>query len=75
MAPSVKRWYDDLIEVFGDTAPYTDEDGKEHYQTDSDPEEKYRLTKLENLAKQGHGIPFSPSVQTALNVGKTVIRT
>ena len=32
-------------------------------------------SKLENPAKRGHGIPFSPSAQTALNVRKTVICT
>ena len=32
-------------------------------------------SKLENPAKQGHGIPFSSSAQPALNVGKTVICT
>ena len=32
-------------------------------------------SKLENLAKWGHSIPFSPSAQTAFNLEKTVICT
>ena len=52
---------EDPVEVFGDPAPHTEEDGKEHYQLGSDPEEKYMPCKLGNLAKRGHAIPFSSS--------------
>ena len=38
----------------------------------SDPEEKYLPSKLENPEKRSHNIPFSPSGQTAKNVGITI---
>ena len=63
------------IENFGDPIPHYDDEGNEHYHQGEDPEEKFIPSKLENPSKRGHGIPFSPSAQTALNVGRIVTCT
>ena len=63
------------IENFGDPIPHYDDEGNEHYHQGEDPEEKFIPSKLENPSKWGHGIPFSPSAQTALNVGIIVTST
>ena len=60
------------VEVFPDpTVPY-ELDGNLHYQPGSDPAEKFLPSKLENVEKCAHNIPFSPSAQTARNVGFTI---
>ena len=51
---------DGPIEKFGDPVPYQDDNGNEHYCLGDDP------------AKRKHGLPFSPTAQTALNVGMTM---
>ena len=63
------------IESYGDPIPQNDEEGNKHYHQGEDPEEKFIPSKLENPSKRGHGIPFSPSAQTALNVGRIVTCT
>ena len=39
------------------------------YRLGSDPEENYLPSKLEDPEKRPHNVPFSPSAQTAKNVG------
>ena len=63
------------IESFGDSILHIDDEGNKHYHQGEDPEEKFIPSKLENPSKTGRGIPFSPSTQTALNVGRTVTCT
>ena len=63
------------IESFGDPILHIDDEGKKHYHQGEDPEEKFIPSKLENPSKNGRGIPFSPSTQTALIVGRTVTCT
>ena len=62
------------IENFGDPISHNDDEGNEHYHQGEDPEEKF-IPKLENPSKGGHGIPLSPSTQTALKVGRIVTCT
>ena len=62
----------EIIKSFGDPIPHNDGESNEHFDQGEDPEEKFSPSKLENLSKRGHGIPFSPSAQTELNVGKIV---
>ena len=47
-------------------------ESKEHYIEGNDSEESHLPSKSHNPEKQGHGIPSSPSAQTAKNVGMTV---
>ena len=49
----------------GDPIPFTDDEG-------NDPEETYISSKLEDVTKRNHGMDFSPSAQTALNVGMVI---
>ena len=59
------------VEVFPDPVPY-ELDGNLHFQPFSHPAEKFLPSKLENVKKCAHNIPFSPSAQTAKNVGFTI---
>ena len=43
-----------------------------HYQPGSDPDEKFLPSVLEDVEKSAHNVPFSPSAQTAKNVGFTI---
>ena len=52
---------------------HNDDEGNKHYHQGEDPEEIFIPSKLENPSKRGHGISFSPSTQTALNIGRIVI--
>ena len=56
------------VEVFPVPVPY-ELDGNLHYQPGSDPAGKFLPSKLENVKKCAHSIHFSPSAQTAKNVG------
>ena len=58
--------------ALGDPVPYTDEEGITHYKQGDDPEEIFMPSKLEDITKRNHGIDFSPSAQTALNVGSII---
>ena len=58
---------DDEITVFPDPVP-TEVDGILHYQPDSDPSEKFLPSQLEDVEKNPHNIPFSPTANTAKNV-------
>ena len=60
------------IESFGDPIPQNNDKSNGHCHQREDPEEKLIPSKLENPSKRGHGIPFSPSAQMALNVGRIV---
>ena len=48
------------------------QDGKEHYERGSDPEEKFMSSKLHDPSTRSHGMKFSPTAQTAFNVGTTI---
>ena len=58
-------------DVFPDPVPY-DDDGTERYTQGSDPEEKFLPSVLLDSSKQPHGIPFTPTAQTAKNVHKII---
>ena len=51
--------------------PY-DDNGIERYKEGVDSDEKYLPSKLQDVTKQAHGLPFSPTAQTAKNTGLTV---
>ena len=59
------------ITVFPDPEPY-EIDGIVHYRPGSDPKEKYLPSKLEDPEKRPHNVPFSPTAQTATNVGRLI---
>ena len=44
-----------------------------HYSEGADPAEKFLPSVLEDVEKAAHGIPFSPSAQTAKTVGFTLV--
>lgn len=58
----------DEIDVFPDPVPQ-EMDGILHYNPGSDADEKFLPSKLLDVEKGSHNIPFSPSGQTAKNVG------
>ena len=60
------------IADFPDPIPFTDDDGVERYKEGVDAEEKSLPSKLLDVTKQHHGLPFSPSAQTARNTMRTV---
>ena len=60
------------IANFGEPVPSEIADGTIKYIIGSDPSEKYFPSKLEIPGKGTHKIPFTPTVQTAINVGKIV---
>ena len=60
------------IESFGDPVPFTDQEGVEHYKEGQDEEEKFLPSRLIDPTKRSHNIPFSPTAQTALNVGVSI---
>ena len=60
------------IANFGEPVPQEIADGTVKYILGSDPSEKFLPSKLENLGKRTHGIPFTPTPQTAINVGEIV---
>ena len=60
------------IDTFPDPVPI-ENDGVLHYTPGSDPTEKYLPSTLEDVEKSSHNIPFSPSAQTAKNVGFVIV--
>ena len=60
------------IADFPDPVPFEDEEGNQHYKEGTDPEEKYLPSKLADVSKQPHKVPFSPTAQTAKNVGAII---
>ena len=56
----------------GDPVPFTDEEGITYYKQGDEPEETYIPSKLEDVTKRNHGMDFSPSAQTASNVGMVI---
>ena len=60
------------IANFGELAPSEIADDTVKYILSSDPSEKFLPTKFENPGKRTHGTPFTPTAQTAINVGKIV---
>ena len=61
----------DEIDIFPDPVPQ-EIDGILHYNPGSDADEKFLPSKLEDVEKGSHNIPFSPTGQTAKNVGFVV---
>ena len=59
------------VTEFPDPEPYEIE-GVQHYRPGKDPSERYLPSKLEDAEKRPHNVPFTPSAQTAKNVGITV---
>ena len=59
------------IRPFPDPVPY-DDNGIERYKEGVDNDEKYLPSKLQDVTKQAHRLPFSPTAQTAKNTGLTV---
>ena len=57
------------IANFGEPVPSESADGTDKYILSSDPSGKFLPSKLENLGKRTHGIPFTPTAQFAINVG------
>ena len=58
------------IANFGEPIPSEIADGTVKYILHSDPSETFLTSKLENPGKHTHQIPFTPTVQTAINVGE-----
>ena len=56
------------IDIFPDPVPH-EVDGVLHYEPGSDAEEKFLPSTLEDVKKRPHNIPFSPTAQTAKNIG------
>ena len=57
----------ETIDAFPDPVP-NEIDGVLHCSEGTDPTEKFLPSVLEDVEKAAHGIPFSPSAQTAKNV-------
>ena len=60
------------IERFPDSIPYTDVEGVKRFKEGRDDEEKFLTSRLVDVSKQPHGLPFAPTAQTANNVSKIV---
>ena len=60
------------IERFPYPIPYTDKDGVERFKEGTDDDEKFLTSRLVDVTKNPHGLPFSPTTQTAKNVSKFV---
>ena len=56
----------------GERVPSEIADARVKYILGLDPPEKFLPSKLENPGKRTHGIPSTPTAQTAINVGKIV---
>ena len=67
-------WHESIlfgkIANFGEPVPLEIADGTVKYILGSDPSEKFLPSKLENPSKHTHGILFTSTVQTAINLGK-----
>ena len=59
------------VTIFPDPVP-KEIDNVLHYEPGCDPEEKFLPSKLEDIEKCAHNIPFPPTAQTAKNVGFTI---
>ena len=59
------------ITPFPDPIPYED-DGVMRYKEGTDKDEAHLPSKIEDPSKMDHKIPFTPSAQTAKNVGLVV---
>ena len=60
------------IPLLGEPIPVNAGDGSQHYEIGKDESESFLPSKSEDLGKRGHGMPFTPTAQTALNVGMTI---
>ena len=60
------------IDDFPYPVPYDDDDGMTHYNEGSDESERYLPSKLADVSKQPHNVPFPPIAQTAKNVGSII---
>ena len=69
-------WYEHLrfeeVRKFGESVLTDSDDGSIKYIEGSDESEKLLPSKLEDPFKRNHGMSFTPTAQTALNVGKTI---
>ena len=54
---------------FPDPVPVTSDVEGSKYKEGYDPDEQHLLSKLEDVSKQNHNIPFTPTAQTTKNVG------
>ena len=59
---------DQKVATFPDPIPYED-DGVMRYKEGSDKDEKHLPSKIDDPSKRDHHVPFTPSAQTAKNVG------
>ena len=62
----------ETIDAFPDPVP-NEINGVLHYSEGAYPTEKFLPSVLEDVEKAAHGIPFSPSAQTAETVGFTLV--
>ena len=60
------------IQKLGEPVPVEGEDGVQHYEMGEDSDEKFLPSKQLRTTNRGHGIPFTPTAQTCLNVGITI---
>ena len=67
-------WHESIlfgkIANFEEPVPSEIADGTVKYILGSDPSKKFLPSKLENPSQHTHGIPFTSTVQTAINLGK-----
>ena len=57
---------------FPDPVPFEDDVKVQLYREGSDPDQKYLPSKLQDVSKQPHNLPFTPTAQAAKNVGLIV---
>ena len=60
------------IQSFPDPIPVEVEDELQHYSEGLDENEKFLPSKLQEVSKQPHNVPFTPTVQTAKNVAMVI---
>ena len=53
------------IQSFPDPIPVEVEDGLQHHSEGLDENEKFLPSKLQDVSKQLHNVPFTPTAQTA----------
>ena len=60
------------IQSFPDPIPVEVEDGLQHYSEGLDENEKFLQSELQDVSKQPHNVPFTPTAQTAKNVAMVI---
>ena len=70
------KWHSPIIsgkiEPFGEPVPGEGPNGVTHYMQGNDPTEKFIPSWLEDSSKRNHDMPFMPTAQATLNVGKLI---